>query len=78
MYKQRGDTRSKHHVRKNTLIQDINNGGLNMPDVESLIKAIKLSWIKRLLQDKNYTYMAQSVSQSTTSRLFSHIISIMS
>lgn len=39
----------KHHVKKKVLIQSIEDGGLKMPDIETTIKAIKLTWIKRLI-----------------------------
>ena len=38
-----------HHVKKLTLIEDIKKGGLKMPDIASMIKAIKLTWIKILI-----------------------------
>ena len=38
----------KPHVKKETIIADIDYGGLKMVHFESVQKAIKLSWIKRL------------------------------
>ena len=35
------------------LIQDIESGGLKMPDIEAMIKAIKLTWIKRIAINVN-------------------------
>ena len=32
----------KHHVKKSVLIQEIESGGLKMPDVASMLKAVKL------------------------------------
>ena len=50
----------KHHVKKKVLIQNIEDGGLKMPDIKSMIKAIKLTWIKRLLlEDNNFTELAK-------------------
>lgn len=45
--------KGKHHVKKRTLIEDIKNGGLNMPDLDSKIKAMKFLCIKRLLVYQN-------------------------
>ena len=38
----------KHHVKKSVLIQEIESFGLKMPDVASMLKAVKLGWLKRL------------------------------
>ena len=38
----------KHHVKKNVIIQEIERGGLRMPDIESMIKSIKIMSLKRL------------------------------
>ena len=49
----------KHHVKKKVLFQGIEDGGLKMPDIFSMIKAIKLMWIKRLLlKNNNFSHMA--------------------
>ena len=42
----------KHHVKKNVLIKDIESGGLKMPDLESIVKSVKMNWIK-LTQTNN-------------------------
>ena len=50
----------KHHVKKKVLIQGIEEGGLKMPDIFSMVKAIKLMWVKRLLtKDNNFTHIAK-------------------
>ena len=50
----------KHHVKKKVLIQNIEDGGLKMPDICTMIKSIKLMWIKRLLsKESNFTNVAQ-------------------
>ena len=41
--------KNKHHVKKTTLIANPINGGLNMPNIESVIKANKQNFIKRIL-----------------------------
>ena len=51
--------KKKHHVKKKVLIQSIENGGLKMPDINAMIKAMKLMWIKRFLtKNNNYTSIA--------------------
>jgi hypothetical protein len=64
----------KHHVKKNALIQTVSDGGLNMPDLFSKIVAIKLTWIKRLIdKDSNYINIAKTVSKIDDFNLvFSH------
>ncbi len=53
----------KHHVKKNVLIQQIQDGGLNMPDVYSMLKALRLTWVKRLLNNESEcTKIAQATS----------------
>ena len=39
----------KAHVRREVIIQEISKGGLKMPDFSIIAKAIKCTWIKRLL-----------------------------
>jgi hypothetical protein len=54
----------KHHVQKYLIIQNIANGGLKMPDIDSRVKAIKMSWIKRLLTiENNYTNVAKAITR---------------
>ncbi len=38
-------------IKKSTLIGDIADGGMKMPHIDSKIKALKLSWLKRLVDD---------------------------
>ena len=55
--------RGKHHVPKNVIVQSIPDGGLNMPDIETVIQTIKISWIKRLLDlDKNCNKVASKLA----------------
>ena len=42
----------KHHVKKEVIIQEIQNGGLKMPSFKTMVKAIKCTWIKRILNEK--------------------------
>ena len=43
----------KHHVKKNTIINTIENGGLKMPDIVCIVKATKFQFIKRILTYNN-------------------------
>ena len=52
----------KHHVKKKVLIQEIESGGLKMPDISSMLKAVKLGWLKRLCAKETlYTHFASSL-----------------
>ena len=45
------------------IIQQIQEGGLKMPDVYSMLKALRLTWVKRLLNnDSECTKIAQATS----------------
>ena len=43
-------------VAKGTLCQDINKGGLNAVDVERFYMALKMGWVKRMVQDTEATW----------------------
>ena len=43
----------KHHVKKQVLKQEIENGGLKMPCIYSMIKSVKLKWIQTLINKNN-------------------------
>ena len=45
--------KGKHHVKNLTLIEDIRSGGLKMPDIHCMIKALKLTWLKRMTKHNN-------------------------
>ena len=52
----------KHHVKKKVLIQEIESGCLKMPDISSVLKAVKLGWLKRLcVKETLYTHFASSL-----------------
>ena len=54
--------KGKHHVKKDVLIQDIEEGGLRMPDVTSMLKALKLKWLNRLCSKQtSFTSFAKSL-----------------
>ena len=45
----------KAHVKKTSIIADTKNGGLKMLHFESMVKAVKINWIKRYRNvDSNY------------------------
>ena len=51
----------KYHFKKSVLIREIESGGLKMPDVTSMLKAVKLGWLKRLCTKQSlYTLFASS------------------
>lgn len=43
-------------IKRNTLIGSALNGGLAVADIECEIKALKASWVSRLLKNKNILY----------------------
>ena len=42
----------KEKIKRESLYQDYDNGGIRMPDVDLMIKAMRLAWIPRLLKRK--------------------------
>ena len=63
--------KGKHHVKKITLIETIPNGGLKMPDVYSMLKAIKLTSIGRLLSTTSgCTWTAKHILKSDNLLIF--------
>ena len=51
----------KAHVKKSTVIQQIDKGGIKMPDFESKVKACKVSWIKRLCHNSKCAAFAEEM-----------------
>ena len=51
----------KHHVKKNVLIQNIEEGGLKMPDIFSMIKANRLSWINRFMKANSFSKLVGAI-----------------
>ena len=49
-------------VKKSTIINDYDNGGLKMPDIYSIHTCQKLMWIKRLTNDNKRKWKALSLS----------------
>ena len=39
-----------------SVINDYEKGGLNMIDLESIVKSLRLAWLKRVLNDSNATW----------------------
>ena len=44
-------SKKKHFVSKAVVISEIENGGIKMPHFESMVKALKCRWIKRLVDN---------------------------
>ena len=59
-----------HKVPKTTVIRNQLNGGLEIPDIESKIKALKVSWIPKILNKENKLF---DVPQKTGSDILSRI-----
>lgn len=52
----------KHHVKKCVLVQQIEDGGIKMPDIASKIKALKITWVQRLCySDNQYTNLVKKI-----------------
>ena len=45
-------------IKREVLFQNPNKGGLNFPNFRTTVKALRLSWISRLLNDSNATWNA--------------------
>ena len=43
-------------VTRNSIINTLEHGGLNLTDIETQIKALRLSWIPRILDEKKGTW----------------------
>ena len=43
-------------IKRTSLYQDFEKGGLRMPDIETINKALKLAWIPRLLRTGNFNW----------------------
>ena len=57
---------NKTHVKNLTLIEDIENGGLKMPNIHSMVKANKLMWIKRMIiKTKSINATAKALIDTT-------------
>ena len=53
----------KHHVKKDVLIQSMEEGGLKMPDIKTMVKSLKVTWVKRLIGNNNFSKVAMSVTK---------------
>ena len=63
--------KGKHHVKKTTLVQNVSNGGLNMPDFNSMFKAMKLTWINRLITKNNtFTNLVRAITRINDPKSF--------
>ena len=50
----------KDRIKRKTMINDLENGGLKMVDVESKIKSLKSSWIPRLMNSERTASVLQT------------------
>ncbi len=57
----------KDRIRRNVLIKDIREGGLNAPDFETMLKTAQLKWIKKL--DINASYPWKLILQHYLEKL---------
>ena len=57
----------KDRVSRKTLIQDYKDGGIRMTHIPSFVKALKLTWIRRLLTSKTTSWMTLLYSTLSTS-----------
>ena len=48
-------------IKREILIQDYGKGGLKMIDIKTFIKALKISWIKRIIQTLKQACLAKSI-----------------
>ena len=53
----------KEHVKRNILIQEMDYGGIKMPEFLSKVKAMKIMWIKRLINDEKWSALAKHFLQ---------------
>ena len=54
----------KHHVKKKVLIQEMECGGLKIPDVSSMLKAVKLGWlITSCIKETLYAQIASLIGR---------------
>lgn len=44
---------NRERIKRNTLIRNINEGGIGITDFESKLKAIKASWVLKIIQNRS-------------------------
>ena len=52
---------NKEHVKRTTIIQDLEFGGLKMPDFFNKVKAMKIMWVKRLTENKKLALLSKNL-----------------
>ena len=57
--------KKKHHVKRTTLIASPSQGGLKMPDFNTLIRAHKINFMKRLTNASTNCSKTASLKQIT-------------
>ena len=60
----------KHHVKRDVLIQNIEEGGMQMPDIFSFCQAVKLTWFRRLINEDCYLNKVVSYISGTDLKLY--------
>ena len=48
--------KKRDKIKRESLHQDYDNGGIRMPDIDLMIKAMRLAWIARLLKHGNLNW----------------------
>ena len=78
-------SKKKHHVSKDLIIKEIQEGGLKMPLFSAMVTAIKCTWIKRMLTYEQYRldilryfikYKSCEVKELITSKLDIELIEV--
>ena len=56
-----------HKISSNVIIAQINYGGLKIPDIGSLVRATKISWVPRIMKsDSRWNNIFQNAIQPIT------------
>ena len=44
--------RKQDKIKQSSASRNVSNGGINIPDIKTYIKALKLTWLRKLYQNK--------------------------
>ena len=62
---------SKDKIKRTTIISDIGDGGLNVTNFDSKVKALRTMWAKRVLNDKaDWTFGGRHTSAFLDLKIF--------
>ena len=62
---------SKDKIKRTTIISDIADGGLNLTDFDSKVKALRAMWAKRVLNNKaDWTFLGRHTSAFLDLKIF--------